>query len=68
MDGCEKYGVSREELNTMFEFVTAMNRACKWKEPAFTCPGCGARVEIHTSSYNGHRHARCDKCGRAFME
>ena len=68
MDSYEKYGLTREEVEEMFEFVSSVNQACKKGENVFVCPKCGAGVEVHTVKYNGHRHARCGKCGIAFME
>lgn len=34
----------------------------------FTCPVCGGKAHVGASPGNGHKHARCDKCGVGFME
>ena len=33
----------------------------------WTC-GCGGTARGEKSSYNGHLHAHCDKCGVGIME
>lgn len=43
----------------------------KYAEPKIqkgSCPNCGAPIDIHISSYNGHKHFHCDACKMTVME
>lgn len=38
------------------------------KKVKYICPVCGGTVRCARSDYNGHIHARCEKCGMGVME
>ena len=52
----------------MFEFLAAIpdfeDRGVEHTAP---CP-CGGTIHAIRSTYNGHLHARCDKCKSTLME
>lgn len=52
----------------LLEFIVAIpdfqDRGVEHTAP---CP-CGGTIHAIRAEYNGHLHARCDKCGAALIE
>lgn len=40
----------------------------KGESKVVKCPKCGGDVKVSRSSYNGHYHASCEKCGMEFRQ
>ena len=58
----------REDKCGLFEFLTAIpDFEERGKEYTGKCPN-GGTVHAKRSTYNGHIHAWCDKCGMRIIE
>lgn len=62
----------REEFMQAIVFGNSAHEALSdkpWGERVeFTCPVCGGKAVAVRSTYNGHIHASCSKCGSGVME
>ncbi len=62
----------REEFTQAIVFGNAAHDALSDKllgeRVEFTCPVCGGKAAAVRSTYNGHIHAHCSKCGHGVME
>ncbi len=63
---------TKKDLQEMLLFAeTACNVLKNIKrgtEVEFKCPICGGKAHAGASTYNGHRHGKCESCGQAFIE
>lgn len=50
------------------EEVLAQADLKKGESKVVKCPKCGGKVKVSRSSYNGHYHASCEKCGMGFCQ
>lgn len=51
-------------MEMIFEFlIAACESVKKCYEAEFICPICGGKAKAIKSTYNGHIHAHCEKCG-----
>lgn len=60
-----------DDINNIIVFLKALreNIPEEWgKIVEYTCPICGGTVKCVRSDYNGHIHAKCEKCDMAVME
>lgn len=60
-----------EDLKKAAVFINKVGSAAKNIKPGervqIPCD-CGGTLTIEKSSYNGHIHARCDKCDKCLMQ
>lgn len=58
--------------NNVFKFLDAIPQSfidSEWGSVMhWECPLCNGEVEGKKSSYNGHKHCKCNKCNFIFME
>lgn len=64
----------REEDSDLSETLEWMEKVIdqadleKGESKVVECPKCGGNVKVSRSSYNGHYHASCGKCGMGFCQ
>ena len=59
------------DISKYLEWVEKVLDQAKLKEgesKVVKCPKCGGEVKVSRSSYNGHYHASCEKCGMGFCQ
>jgi hypothetical protein len=59
--------IDKELLDFIKKVGTAAKTIKKGENTQIPCD-CGGTLTIGRSSYNGHIHARCNKCKRSLME
>lgn len=52
----------------LVEKVLAQAKLKEGESKVVKCPKCGGDVIVSRSSYNGHYHASCEKCGMGFCQ
>lgn len=59
-----------EFVDEFLKFSKAAADVCETRGTTyiFTCPLCEGEAQASKSSYNGHLHASCSKCGMRFMQ
>lgn len=70
----EQYEAWKDLIEDNAKFTVAANKVIKaggskrGVKYRFICPLCGGDAAIVASTYNGHRHAWCNKCDMGYME
>lgn len=68
---CGEMPYSTEQCHWCGQHFLQDEEIKKYAEPKIqkgSCPNCGAPIDIHISSYNGHKYFHCDACKMTVME